>query len=245
MSVSTSFQRTRWSQIRLAASADAPGSSKALEAFCKHYRPAIQTYILGHLKKFQRPLHLAEDWSQDFIIWLIQPEQLKKAVERNEQRSVTMRAFVFEALHYFLIDRYRREKAARRGGGNVLAASDVDEAEWLAAQPVTQTEVYAEAQRQWLRTLLEASLQDLHQQYVSENKEDIFHALRPFISADNEEGYEAISRRLGHPVNTLKSYTHRLRGYWQQHVRAHIAETLNDDSDEAINAELADLQGFR
>ena len=67
----------------------------------------------------------------------------------------------------------------------------------------------------------------LQTQCVTEGKAHLFAELRPFLSCEGEEPYEAVAQRLQIPKATFKVLVHRFRQRYSQLLREEIAPTVS------------------
>lgn len=228
---------TMWSMVRLAVAEGRPGADQALNELCRIYERPILTYIL---RNGYAP-DAANDLKQAFFEQLLS----KNALAAAEATGVKLRAFLFQKLESFLIDRHRHANAQKRGGGKVIALGDMSDEQRNLAEPVDRVTPFVAAQRQWLETLITNAMMQLRAEYTGKGNGGLFIALAPFITSHNEQSLASIAAELGRPVNTLKSDISRMRAKCQKLIRDQIATTLEDDSADGIDAELKELMGYR
>jgi len=228
---------TQWSMVRLAVAESRPGADQALNDLCRIYERPILTYIIRH----GHSPEAAQDLKQAFFEHLL----ARNAIAAAESTGVKLRAFLFQKLESFLIDRYRHASAQKRGADKVIAMGDMSEDQQHLAEPVDHLTPFIAAQRQWLETLIANAMAELRTEQTNKGNAELFAALSPFITSNNEQTLATIAETFGRPVNTLKSDISRLRSKCQQLIRNQIAATLEDDSDASITAELKELMGYR
>lgn len=228
---------TMWSMVRLVVAKGSPGADRALNELCRLYERPILTYILRH----GHSPDAAQDLKQAFFEHLLSKDALATA----EGTRVKLRAFIFQKLESFLIDHYRHATAQKRGSGKVVALGDMSEEQQHLAEPVDRVTPFIAAQRQWLETLITHAMGVLRNDFLRKGNADLFTALAPFITSNNDQTLATIAEKFGRPVNTLKSDISRMRAKCQQYIRDQIATTLDDDSEANITAELKELMGYR
>ena len=231
------FPSTSWTVVRLAAARHEPGAERALDEVFRSYERPVLAYILGHACA----PHDAEDLKQAFFEHLLMKDALAAAV----QAGVKLRAFLLTKLHSFLVDQYRRHLAQKRGGGRVANFSDLDETQVTLAEPIDSMTPLVAFQRQWVDTLAVNALATLRKDYARKGQVDLFDGIAPFITQTSDERLVELSLRLGRPEGTLKSDIFRLRSRCQVRIRAEVAATLDNPRPEDIEAELAELMGYR
>ncbi len=231
------FPPTQWSVVRLAVNEGREGADQALDRLCRMYERPIVAYIIrdGHSPQE------AADLKQEFFAHLL----AKNAFADAEGTRVKLRAFLMMKLQNFLIDQYRRGATQKRGGGKVVALGDLSEDEQRRAEPVDHVTPYIAYQRQWMQTLAAAAMRQLRSEYDAKGQSDLFLAIAPFISNNGSQSIAELSAKLGRPEGTIKSDISRLRSRCQEHIRDQIAETLDEPSRENVDAELAELMGYR
>ncbi len=231
------FPSTKWNLVRQAVATEQPGAEGALKELFRAYERPVLAYILGS----GSPPSDAEDLKQAFFAQLLAQNALASA----EQTGVKLRAFLSTKLRAFLIDHHRRQAAMKRGGGKVLNLAELSEAEARMAEPVDPVTPLLAFQRQWVETLATNAMATLREDYIRRGLGELFDAIAPFITNHSEQRIAELSAQLGRPQGTLKSDISRLRARCQEHIRAEVAETLEDPTPENIEIELVELMGYR
>ncbi|HEY1048207.1 MAG TPA: hypothetical protein VGE39_00575 [Prosthecobacter sp.] len=231
------FPLTAWSMVRLAVSEGRPGADRALDDLCRLYERPIYVFLL---RKGHAP-DAAEDLKQAFFEHLL----TKNAFADASGLKVKLRAFLITKLQGFLVDHYRREMAAKRGGGKVSAMADLSETQALLAEPVDSNTPVIAFQRQWMETVAVNAMKELGADYAQRGQAELFAALAPQITGSGGSSLAELSQRLGRPEGTLKSDISRLRARCQALIRDQIAATLDDPTPENVTAELRELMAAR
>jgi RNA polymerase sigma factor (sigma-70 family) len=105
-----SFPTTQWTLIiKAIQQGDNASAESALSRFCEKYRPAVVNFFR---RRGCRP-EQAEDFAQEFFLKKIHKPWANRSglvfdVDRN--KTTLFRSFLATALHFFLIDQWRREK---------------------------------------------------------------------------------------------------------------------------------------
>src|SRR5262245_5142360 len=102
---------THWTELKLAAQASTarPDARAAFEAFCRRYRSAVESVIRSRSSEAR-----AEDLTQKFFLKAIIERDALNKIDPDRGR---FRAWLYRALHNFLVDEWRhetREGADRR-----------------------------------------------------------------------------------------------------------------------------------
>ncbi len=219
------FQTTRWSLIAAAAT-EAPARARpALEQLCLAYYPPVLAYIrhCGHRD--------AEDLAQAFFLHLLERDWCTRA---NPARG-RFRALMLASLRTFLADhddraRTRWHLAAPAGDEQASRLPDRDGPE----QAFT---------RAWLAVLLERAVNRLQREWQQAGRQLEFDRIGPLLLLEEADQGElkALARAWGLRANTLAVRVHRMRTRLRQLARLELLQTV--DSQETLEAELADLRG--
>lgn len=217
--VSGWFKTTHWSVVQDASGGDPAQAGAALATLCQTYWYPLYTYVrrLGHGPED------AQDLTQEFFARLLEKQWLAQ-VDANRGR---FRSFLLTALKHFLANEWRRTQAAKRGGGQRLLSLD-DTAEALYAQEpasdLTPEKLY---ERRWALRLFERALVRLEQDYQTAGRQDVYQALKEFLSAEAKCGeYAQVGERLGMTRGAVAAGVHRLRQRYRELVRDEIAQTV-------------------
>lgn len=227
------FVTTRWSQVVTAAAPEAPGSSDALSALCEAYWYPLYAYI----RRRGSDEDEAQDLTQGFFSYLIEKGVLA-AADRERGR---FRAFLLTAFKRYAARQHARERALKRGGGQVKIGLDFARGEERyrlePAHDMTPERLY---QRRWALSVLERVLAALEEQARAKGQSELFDAIRGCLTGPSaDRPYAAIAAELGLSEGALKVKVHRLRRSYRSRLLAEIRETLADPVD--TDRELAEL----
>jgi RNA polymerase sigma-70 factor (ECF subfamily) len=142
------------------------------------------------------------------------------------------RSFLLKSLNHFLTDEWRRARAQKRGGGQVVSL-DAATAETRygleLADPLTPELLY---DRLWAVTLLASVFRSLQDEYGRDGKADLFQELKFCLTGSRSAiPYTDLAQRLGVPPNTVKTWVHRLRQRYRQLLREEVGRTLASPDD--------------
>ena len=115
------FPATRWSLVLTASSGDAPAARRALAELCGTYWYPLYAYV----RRQGFSPEDAEDRTQDFFQSLIQRGSLA-SVESGRGK---LRSFLLGGIKNSLINNFRHQNAAKRGGGVTVFSIDQAQAE--------------------------------------------------------------------------------------------------------------------
>jgi RNA polymerase sigma-70 factor (ECF subfamily) len=228
------FATTRWTLVLTAANEpSSPQRRAALEQLCRAYWYPLYAYI----RRRGHDAHAAEDLTQGFFARLLERDDLSGLTRDGGK----FRSFLLTALNHFLANEYERSRALKRGGGLRLVSLDEPTGEDRYVLEPSHTESPDRLfERQWALALLEQALRGLAEEQAAADREEVFAALRPFLSREPEAGeYAGLAARLGLAPGTLAVQVHRLRERYRQLVRAAVADTV--DSPLEVDAEMRHL----
>jgi RNA polymerase sigma-70 factor (ECF subfamily) len=105
---------------------------------------------------------------------------------------------------------------------------DVDAAEGrYQVEPVDDQSPDRVYERRWAMTVLEQAAFRLKESYAQEGKENLYSALKVFLSGDsNAPAYAAVGTGLGLSESAVKSAIYRLRQQHRALIREEVARTV-------------------
>lgn len=214
------FATTQWSLVLAAGASD----DAALADLCALYWQPVFAFI----RRSGYASDAAQDLTQGFFTRLIEKRDLADA-DRTRGR---FRSFLLAACRHFLANERDRERAQKRGGGQV--ALPIDDA--MGEGTESPEQVY---ERQWALALLDKVLDDVRDDYVRKGKTHLFDRLRPFLTADDTDRHADAALDLGMSLAAVKVAVHRLRKRYRDALRRRIADTVVAETD--IDDELRHL----
>src|SRR6185295_18010077 len=150
------FAPTSWTDVLAAQRGGSDEASAALEKLCRAYWYPLYSYLR---RKGYDP-HKAQDLNQEFFYRLIKENYLG-AVDRRRGK---FRSFLLAALNHFLSNQRDHERAAKRGGGQVLISLDDTDAEArFRHEPASDLSPEKIFERNWFLTLFDQALQHLRE----------------------------------------------------------------------------------
>ncbi len=234
---SPAFAPTRWSLVLAARGADRSVARVAIGELCRLYWYPL--YGFARRKGFSPPD--AEDATQAFFLHLVESNLLSSP----DPARGRLRSFLLTAFQHDLEDARRASRREKRGGGVEMLHLDTTGAESLyQLEPADPATPEAHFERQWARAVLAGCLEHLREQYTATGRAGAFEALRPFLNPDDPSGasYEAAAEALQLTPAAVRQAVHRLRERFAELLRSHIADTLEDPTPAAIDAELLALR---
>jgi RNA polymerase sigma-70 factor (ECF subfamily) len=226
------FATTNWSLVLDAGATDSQVVRPAMGRLIERYWYPLYAFV-------RRKGHDAEDaldLTQEFLARLVGRNWLSTA----DPSKGRFRTFLLTALERFLVDEWRRESRAKRGGGRPvlslsgawpsslsLSSGDAERRYLLEpADDLTPERIY---ERRWAMTILEEAMRRLEAESAAAGRETLFAAVRPVLGGEDAPGaYAEIAPRLGMKKGALRTAVHRLRRRFGAILRAEIAETVSD-----------------
>lgn len=215
---------TRWSLVARAAG-DAGPRREALGLLCGLYWRPLYSFV-------RRAGHSPEDaaeLTQEFLARLIE----RGDVERTSAARGRFRSYLLAALRHFLANDWRERRAHKRDPGTPLVPLDVGAAEdGYGVEPVEIDDPEKLYLRRFAMECVRHALEALEQECRRAGKGELFGHLVPALLGELPAGDQArLALALGMSSGALKVATHRLRRRFQEHVRAQVADTVDDDAE--------------
>lgn len=220
MADADNFQPTRWSRVLQAQSPRESSRISALDEIAKAYwKPLYWFARRGGLSPAD-----AEDAIQSFFARLLERDWL----DRADPERGRLRNFLLTLLKRHLNDLGKIERAAKRGGGQLVVSIDTQVGEQLLDRSEGEAGAGLEAgfDREWARAVFAHALEALRSELSAKGKADHFDAYRPLLAGDAEGEHPDLAD------DANRAALHRLRNRLREILRAEVAETLlpGDDS---------------
>lgn len=211
------FPPTRWTLVLAAGRADTARAQRALAELCATYWYPLYAFVRhrGHAAQD------AQDLTQAFFARLLEKNSLADITcERGRFRS-----FLLASLKNFLVDEWRKQRSAKRGGGRVFSLDAADAETRYALEPVDALTPERLFERSWALTLLDTVYRRLQLEYAEAGKGDLFAALKFCLTgARSDVPYADLAARLGSNENTIKTLVRRMRQRYRELLRDEVAQ---------------------
>jgi len=216
------FPTTRWDELAKASLHGDAEARAALEELCRRYWAPVQDFVRwkGHSEAD------AADLAQDFFVNFLETRSWRRA----DPLRGSFRTFLLGAVMHRLKKARTHQSRLKRGGGTAALSleewqeNDADAPLPLQIPPADA----AHFDRAWAVRLLDAALQSVREDYRDRGKEDLFQALKGFLTVHaSPPGYDEVARATGlHPA-AVKTEIHRLRGRFRGALRLEIGRTIS------------------
>ncbi len=194
---------------------------RAANELCRIYRPVVFRYLLGRGVKQQD----ADDLTQDLFERFTSRGSLAEATPDRGR----LRHFLFESAKNLARESWRRQSAAKRGGGVTDLALDAGEPPPVAS-PTPSPD--AEFDKAWALAVIDEVRTQLRMQAEADGKGEQFAALEPHLDGDaNAPPYTETSAAIGKSENATRIAAHKLRKEFSRRLIAEVRETLRDPTD--------------
>jgi len=180
----------------------------------------------------------AQDLTQGFFVYLLE----KKKFLAADRSKGPFRTFLLLLLKRYVTATRAYEARQKRGGGRqpVILNHKLSGAEAIMDEallvPAPQDEERA-FEWNWAATLVDRAMENLAAEFSGGQKARVFAELRPFLAGGvGLPSHEEAAKRLGVPMETLRSHLFRLRGRYRALLRAEVLRTVQREQD--IDGEL-------
>ena len=226
------FPATHWSLV-LAARGGGAAAARAIEELCRGY----WFPIYADMRRRGLSQHDAEDVTQGFFADLLSADTF----DRAEPDRGRLRTFLLAGLQRFLVEQYRREHRAKRGGGvPVLSLELTGAEERYAAEPIDLRDPEKLYLAAWARSLVEHARARLRETYGA--RAALYQALEPFLDRkDAGASYREVAAKLGIPEVTARVHVSRLRKRFGEFLKDEVRQTVESESE--VESELAWVRG--
>jgi len=227
------FATTRWSLILSAGEASDERAEEALAHLCEIYWHPVYAVI----RRQGYGADDALDLTQEFFARVIEKNYFGAA----DPSRGRFRGFLSTSVRHFLSNERDRAHAAKRGGHRHPVSLDVQTAEgWYQLEARDELTPEKLFDRSWTLVVMDRALSDLERHYRSNGKQDLYDALKGFLTGDSEgTAYAAVGRGLNMSEGAVKVAVHRLRRQFRDRLVEQIAETVS--SADEVDAELRHL----
>ncbi len=222
-----SFLTTRWTRV-LAAKGDSEVGKAALSDLCDAYYAPVHAFIRSTVRDV--PPDQTRDLTHEFFAALL----LQPRLDSLERGRGKFRSYLLGAVKHFLMDRRKKQSAAKRGADQVHESIDETDKN---SDPISLPSSDATYDREWALAVIARGIDILENEHEAAGKIDQFQQLKPWLGGNaNNHSQADAARKLGISEGAVKVAVHRLRKQFRQIIRSEIAQTVTNE--EEITAEL-------
>lgn len=234
------FPTTIWSDLLIAADDASPISQERLNQLFKLYWKPVYAFIRTSWRK---SVEDSKDLTQAFFAHLVEKRFLVRA---SSVRS-SFRAYLKQALRYFIIDQERGAASRRPPSPLFIFSLDASPAELERLDPVSPEESPERLyDRNWFRCLMDGALETLETNLKAQGKPAYWEVFRsyfvhlrssssmphPGLAEDPGSAsptYRDLAARLGIPNTDIRNYLTCCRGMLRRILMERIREYVDTD----------------
>jgi RNA polymerase sigma-70 factor (ECF subfamily) len=214
------FPTTRWSIVIAARGSHSGDARHALAHLFETYWYPVYVFIRRRAKDSAA----AEDLTQGFFASLLD----RCSLDTVRPELGRFRAFLLASAKHYLAAERARDRAQKRGGGNIPLSLDFSSADRRYRLDIASEEdPESQYERQWALAVLDAAEEKLRRHFAEIGKAIQFEAFRPYLTADDEApSYAELAAGLEMTEASVKVAVHRARRRFGKVLRDQIAETI-------------------
>jgi RNA polymerase sigma factor (sigma-70 family) len=233
------FPATRLSVVERTRSGNAETRRVAMATIIEAYWKPAYKYLRV---KWALDADEAADLTQEFFTSTLE----KEVVEKYDPARARFRTYLRLCLDGFASNARKAERRLKRGGGVTIVPLDFETAEGEIAtyEPAVGADVDELFYREWVRALLERSVDDLKRHADDAGRPDMFEVFARYDLIDDGEvrpTYTVIASALNLTTATVTNHLAAMRRQFRKIVLDRLRELTS--SDEEWEAEAAKLLG--
>jgi RNA polymerase sigma factor (sigma-70 family) len=217
------FPITRWTLVVAAGDSQRKEAHSALASLCEGYWYPLYAYV----RRRGYPADQAQDLTQEFFVRVLDGRYL----DRADPEKGRFRAFILTSLKFFLADEADRNRAQKRGGGNLLSIEISSGEERYQRDPAHNETPERIFERRWALSVLDRVVEKLRNEFVHHGRPEHFERLKVFLLGQSDAPYATLAREMNTSEGALKVAIHRLRKRYRDLFRQEIADTVADPAE--------------
>jgi RNA polymerase sigma-70 factor (ECF subfamily) len=195
----------------------------ALVSLCEGYWYPLYAYV----RRRGYPADQAQDLTQDFFIRVLEGRYL----DRADPDKGRFRSFLLTSLKFFVADEQDRQRARKRGGGQLVPFEFSSGEERYQREPAHNETPERIFERRWALSVLDRVVENLRNEFVLHGRPEHFERLKVFLLSKSDAPYAALAREMNTSEGALKVAIHRLRKRYRELFRQEIADTVADPAE--------------
>jgi len=211
-----SFPSTRWSRLLAAP------EERDLEALARAYFRPLRAWLAA---RFRLRDDAADDLAQEAFAWLL----ATRLLDRADPARGRFRGFLKTSLARFAIERFRREDAAKRGGGR--GHEPLDAAANVADPGAPSPDARLDAE--WRRELIARAREELERELEAGGRRSHWLLFRDWFldEGDGEPDQAALARRHGVTRVDISNRLAYAKRRFRELLQAQVADTVRDEAE--------------
>src|SRR5215470_983853 len=214
------FPTTRWTLVVAAGDPHRKEARSALVSLCESYWYPLYAY----LRRRGYPADRAQDLTQEFFVRVLEGRYL----DRVDPEKGRFRCFLLTSLKFFVADEEDRQRAGKRGGGQLVPLEFSSGEERYQREPAHDETPERIFERRWALAVLDRVVERLRDEFVQHGRPEHFERLKVFLLGQSDAPYAALAREMNTSEGALKVAIHRLRKRYRELFRQEIADTVAD-----------------
>jgi RNA polymerase sigma factor (sigma-70 family) len=220
LSGASQFPTTRWTLVVAAGDPGRKEARSALVSLCENYWYPLYAY----LRRRGYPADQAQDFTQEFFTRVLEGRYL----DRADPEKGRFRSFLLSSLKFFVADEGDRQRAHKRGGGQLVPLEFSSGEERYQREPAHDETPERIFERRWALLVLDRVVEKLRDEFVQHGRPEQFERLKVFLLGQSDAPYAALAREMNTSEGALKVAIHRLRKRYREVFRQEIADTVAD-----------------
>jgi RNA polymerase sigma factor (sigma-70 family) len=217
------FPATRWTFVVAAGDPRRKDARSALISLCESYWYPLYAY----LRRRGYPADPAQDLTQEFFTRVLEGGYL----DRADPEKGRFRSFLLTSLKHFVADEEDRQRARKRGGGQLVPFEFSSGEERYQHEPAHEETPERIFERRWALSVLDRVLEKLRDEFVQHGRLEHFERLKIFLLGQSDAPYAALALEMNTSEGALKVAIHRLRKRYRELFRQEIADTVADPAE--------------
>jgi RNA polymerase sigma-70 factor (ECF subfamily) len=218
------FSETTWTVIQRARDESAEVRHKGFEEFCKSYWRPIYGYLRTAWRKSNED---AKDLTQAFLLWLSDPEILKRYVPERG----SFRTFLKTLLRHFVQHHDEAMHRLKRGGGQAIVSLDqLGAAGFEGPADPQSVDPDVTFETEWRSAVAARAVEKVRQRLAKRGrviKLQVFEAYCVDRPAEGRITYAEIAARLSIQESEVKQYLIDVREQLREEMCRLIAKTVS------------------
>jgi RNA polymerase sigma factor (sigma-70 family) len=220
LSGASQFPTTRWTLVVAAGDPGRKKARSALVSLCENYWYPLYAY----LRRCGYPADQAQDFTQEFFTRVLEGRYL----DRADPEKGRFRSFLLSSLKFFVADEGDRQRAHKRGGGQLVPLEFSTGEERYQREPAHDETPERIFERRWALLVLDRVVEKLRDEFVQHGRPEHFERLKVFLLGQSDAPYAALAREMNTSEGALRVAIHRLRKRYREVFRQEIADTVAD-----------------